>query len=89
MQAFAWQSLYVRFAALQNGYDLYVDISVIRRNMAEPWARLALENTKAFSLTARIVLKDDLGARARASSSPFKREKVKVERSIVLEAFHI
>lgn len=36
-----------------------VDISVIWRNTAELWARLALKNTKAFSLTARIVLKDD------------------------------
>jgi len=56
----------VRFAVPQNGYDPHVDISVIRRNTAGPWARLALENTKAFSLTARIVLKDDLRARARA-----------------------
>lgn len=79
----------VRLYASQNGYDPYVDISVIRRNTAGPWARFALENTKVFSLMARIVLKDDLRARARASSSPFKREKVKVERSIVLEAFHI
>lgn len=67
---------------------MIVDISVIRRNTG-PRARLALENTKAFSLTARIVLKDDLRTRARASSSQFKREKVKVERSVVLEAFHI
>lgn len=36
-QAFAWQSLCVRFVVLQNGYDLCVDISVIRRNA--DWSR--------------------------------------------------
>lgn len=35
----------IRFVVLQNGYDPYVDISVIRANTG-PWARLVLENTK-------------------------------------------